>query len=70
MRVREQGSANPLGATRKRMAYKWERMELIEEFKKTDLYILCITENKKKGKGELELKIVRILVYTGFDPNY
>ncbi|KAK4885035.1 hypothetical protein RN001_001306 [Aquatica leii] len=39
--------------------------ELVEEFEKTDLDILGITETKKKGTGELELQSGHILIYSG-----
>ena len=41
--------------------------ELDEEFAKAELDILTITETKKKGQGEIELKSGHTLIYSGVD---
>lgn len=42
--------------------------ELIEEFEKTKLDLLAITETKKKGQGIIELERGHILLYSGVNP--
>ena len=41
--------------------------ELIEEFEKAKLDILCITETKKKGNGITRMRNSHILIFSGVD---
>lgn len=43
--------------------------ELVQEFQRTKLDILGITETKKKGSGEMEMEGDHLLIYSGVDEN-
>lgn len=44
---------------------KNKEVDLTQEFKNTQLDILALSENKKKGKGLMEINKDRILIYSG-----